>query len=216
MAKVKKATKLPSYRAIKKIGQVKPWLGNKITEARQLSEHRAARAARRWGAPAGVALVIFLVIGSFFLPKNSFQQAKHNLLKNPNDFQAQITLVEEFLANNQFKEAERTLLLAQKIYNLRFMNYYLESQVLGEEANSKLAELWQRKYYSYPEDIKRLIAAWEKIIEEKPDYRDSYLQLTYLHYKLYENEKAKEYLEKAIELDPNYELTREMEKILGD
>lgn len=208
MAKVKKDIKLPSYQAIKKIGQVKPWVGNKIAEARKLGEHRAARAARRWGAPAGVALIIFLLIGSFFLPKNSFQQAKQSLLRNPNDFQAQLILVEELLANNQFEEAEKMLLLAQNQINLS------NNQVLGEQTNPQLEELWQRKYYSDPEDIKKLITIWEKIIKEKTGYRDGYLQLAYLHYKLYENEKAKEYLEKAIELDPNYELARELEKIL--
>lgn len=213
MAKVKKPKKQLILQPVKSI---QPWVGNKITEARKLGEHRAARAARRWGAPAGVALVVFLVIGSFFIPENNFEQAKQSLLKDPNDFQSQITLAEEFLANNQFEEAERTLLLAQKIYDLRFMNYDLESQVLGEEANSKLAELWQRKLYSDPEDIKKLITVWEKIIEEKPDYRDAYLQLAYLHYKFYENEKAKEYLEKAIELDPNYEPAKKMERILGN
>lgn len=208
MAKVKKDIKLPSYQAVKKIRDVKPWVANKIAEARKLSEHRAARAARRWGAPAGVALVILLVVGSFFLPKNSFQQAKQSLLRNPNDFQAQITLAENFLANNQFEEAEKILLLAES------QIYQSTNQVLGEQTNPQLEELWQRKYYSDPKDVKKLIAAWEKIIEEKPGYRDGYLQLTYLHYKIYENKKAKEYLEKAIELDPNYEPTRDLEKLL--
>ncbi|MBU3956928.1 hypothetical protein KKI19_01420 [Patescibacteria group bacterium] len=210
MAKVKKDIKLPRYQAIKKIGQVKPWVGNKIAEARKLGEHRAARAARRWGAPAGVALVVFLLIGSFFLPKNSFQQAKHSLLKNSGDFQAQLVLAEELLANNQFEEAEKMLLLAQNQINLS------DNQVLGEQTNPQLEELWQKKYYSDPEDIKKLITAWEKIVSEKPNYRDGYLQLAYLHYKLYENEKAQECLEKAIELDPNYELARELKKILED
>lgn len=190
------------------IKKVKPWFANKIAEARKLGEHRAARAARRWGAPAGVALVVLLVIGSLFLPKNSFEQAKHSLLRNPDDFQAQITLAEELLANNQFEEAEKALLLAET------QIYQATNQVLGEQTNPQLEELWQRKYYSDPEDIKKLIAAWEKIIEEKPNYRDGYLQLAYLHYRLYENERAKEYLEKAIELDPNYEPTKELEKLL--
>ncbi len=205
MAKVEKAKKQLIFQPIKTI---KPWSSNKIDEARKLGEHRAARAARRWGAPAGVALVIFLLTGSFFIPKDVFQQAKEKLLKNPNDFQAQITLAEEFIANNQFEKAEKTLLLVQSQVN------QLGSQVLGEQTNPTLEELWQRKHHSDPKDIKRLIAAWEKVIKEKPDYRDGYLQLAYLHYKLYEDEKAKEYLEKAIELDPNYELTRLMKEVL--
>lgn len=200
MAKVKKPSKQLILQPVK---SVKPWVNNKIAEARKLSEHRAARAAQRWGAPAGVILLVFLLIGSFFVSQDDFWRAKEKLLRNPNDSQAQIKLAEKFLANNQFEEAEKALFLAG-------------SQVLGEQTNLQPEKLWQRKYYSDPEDIKKLIAAWEKIIEEKPDYRDGYLQLAYLHYKLYENEKAKEYLEKAIELDPNYELAREMEEILRD
>lgn len=206
MAKIKEKTK--KQLILQPVKYIKPWVTNKITEARNLSEHRAARAARRWGAPAGVALIIFLVIGSLFLPKDSFQQAKDNLLKNPHGFQAQLVLVEEFLANNQFEEAERALLLAEN------QIYQATNQVLGEQTNPQLEELWQRKYYSDPEDIEKLITAWEKIIEEKPNYRDGYLQLAYLHYKVYENNKAKDYLKKAIELDPNYKLARELEKIL--
>lgn len=207
MAKVKKPKKQLILQPVKSI---QPWVGNKITEARKLGEHRAARAARRWGAPASVALVVFLFIGSFFIPKNNFQQAKQSLLRNPNNFQAQLVLAEEFLANNQFEKAEKALLLAES------QIYQSTSQVLGEQTNLQLEELWQRKLHSDPEDIKKLIAAWEEIVAEKPGYRDGYLQLAYLHYKIYENEKAKEYLEKAIELDPNYKLARELEKTLED
>lgn len=222
MAKVKIVTRFQSYRVIKKIT---PWIANKTAEARKLAEHPAARAARRWGAPAGVALVVLLLVGSFFIPKGGFQQAKERLLRNPNDFQAHIALAEKFLENNQFEEAERILLLAQN--NLQFTSfrpelkprvYNLQSEktVLGEQTNEKLEELWQKKYYSDPKDIKQLISAWEKIIEEKPGYRDGYLQLAYLHYKIYENEKAKEYLQKALELDPNYEPAKELERILEE
>ncbi|KPJ71036.1 hypothetical protein AMJ51_00295 [Microgenomates bacterium DG_75] len=206
MAKVKKANQLERVNRVTE--KVKPWVGNRIVEARKLGEHRAARAARRWGAPAGVVLVIFLLIGSFLIPKNPFQQAKENLLSNPNDFQAQIILAEAFLANNQFEEAEKALLLAES------QIYQSTSQVLGEQTNPQLDELWQKKHYSDPNDIKRLIVAWGKLIEEKPDYRDAYLQLAYLHYKLYENEEAKEYLEKALELDPNFKPAKELEKFL--
>lgn len=191
------------------------WLENKTERIRSLSKHYASRASR-FGAPAGVALIIFILLTSF-LPRNTFQQAKNKLLRNPNDFQAHIALAEKFLENNQFEEAEKALLVAEQINQSANQPInQLTNNVLGEQASSKLEELWQRKLYSDPEDIKKLIAAWGKILEEKPNYRDGYLQLAYLHYKLYENEKAKEYLEEAIELDPNYELARELKKILED
>lgn len=189
---------------------IKPWLASKTLEAKKLNKSRVARAAQRWGGPAGVALIIFLFISSFFIPKDDFQQAKQKLLKNPNYFEAQITIAEKFLENNQFENAEKALLLAQK----QFGNPV--SQVLGEQTNPQLKELWQKKIYSDSKEIEKLISLWKKIIEEKPNYRDGYLQLVYLHYKIYENEKAKEYLQKAIELDPNYSITKEMEKLLNN
>jgi len=122
----------------------------------------------------------------------------------------------KLLTNNQFKEAERALLLAQQRGSTgQRVNELQSNTIFGKEVNSKLEELWQKKLYSDPENIKKLIIAWEKIIDEKPNYRDGYLQLAYLYYKLYKNEKAKEYLQKAIKLDPNYEPIRKMKKILS-
>lgn len=206
MAKLEKPSKQlilqPSIR-------IKPWAVNKVTKVRKLSEHRAAKAVRRWGAPAGVALIVLILISPFFLPQNSFQQAKNRLLRNPDDFHAQIIMAEKFMANNQFEEAEKALLLAESQIGLN-------NQVLGEQANSPLEELWQKKFYSDPHEIKKIITVWEEIIKEEPNYRDGYLRLTYLYYKLYENEKAKEHLEKAVKLDPNYTVTKNLEKLFKD
>lgn len=185
------------------------WLINRTAEARKLGEHPAARAAGRWGSPAGVALVILIFAGSLLIPKDNIKEIKERLAKNPNDFETHLQLVEAFLNNNQFEEAEKTLLLAQKQLD------NADNKVLGEQTSQKFEELWQRKHYSDPKDIRRLITAWEEIVKEKPHYRDGYLQLAYLHYKIFENEKAKEYLQKAIELDPNYEPARELEEILS-
>ena len=101
-------------------------------------------------AKIGVTLLIFLIISSLFLPKSRFQQAKEKLIKNPNDYQAHLVLAEELLKNNQFDKTEKELLAAQR-----------------EKFDSRIEQLWQKKRQSDPEDIRRLIAGWEKIIEEK-------------------------------------------------
>lgn len=192
---------------------IKPWLANKIKRARDLSKHRAARAAGRWGAPAGVGLVVLLTLFSFFSHKTEFHLLQERLAKNPNDFEAHLQLAEKFLENNQLKEAEKALLLAQRIRNYELR---ITHNVLGETTEEKLEELWERKHYADPKDIRRLIAAWKEIMEGKPDYRDGWIQLAVLHYKLYENEKAKECLNKALELDPNFGPARELENLLTD
>lgn len=197
MAKVKKDIR----------SKFKPWLENKIASARKLSKHRAARAAARFGAPAGVALLFLIFLYSLFLPKDKFQLAKERLVKNPNDFEAHLILAEEYLVNNQIEEAEEELVAVSSIQP----SIDSKQQVLG--LSSRLGGLWLRWQEKKPEEVEKLITEWEEIISEKPDYRDGYLQLALLHYKLFENEKAKECLQKAIELDPNFEPTREMEKL---
>lgn len=200
-----------------------PWFENKIQKIRSLGEHRAARAAYKYAGLAGVVAILTASLVSFFLPKDEFQLLKEKLIRNPNDFGAHLQLAENFLENNQLEEAERTLLIADSLQNLvdRELTEENTRDVLGETSLLKpeswllkTKQLWQQKRYSDPEDIRRLIAAWEKIVEEKPNYRDGYLQLAILHYKLYKNDKAKEYLNKALDLDPNYEPARELEEII--
>ncbi|MGB9706686.1 MAG: tetratricopeptide repeat protein [Microgenomates group bacterium] len=201
MAKIK-IIKFSNYQIFKKS---KSWLENKIAKARKLAKPRSARfyrATKKFGSLGVVILIALSVLGSFFLPKNQFQLAKERLIKNPNDFEAHLVLAEEFLKNNQFEEAEKELKLAQ-------------ANPQSVIRNQKIDELWRQKHYSDPKDIRQLITAWEKIVEEKPNYRDGYLQLAYLHYKIFESKKAKEYLEKALNLDPNYEPARELEKIIA-
>ncbi len=191
----------------------KPWFLNKIEFIRKISKPLAAR-ANRWGGPSGVALVILLLIVSLLSPKNEIQVLKIHLLNNPYDFETHLALAEKLLNNNQFEEAEKLLLLAQKlqapISNAQFSNNF----VLGEKSSTKLEELWQKKHYSDPQDIQHLITSWEKIIKEKPNFRDGYLQLAILYYKIYENEKAKESLKKALLIDPNFEPSKELKKII--
>lgn len=202
MAKMK-----PRYRDIKK--KISPWFANKIQTIRKTAKPLAAR-ANKWGAPSGVALIIFITLTSLFWPKNDFQLIKEKLIRNPYNFEANLELAERFLENNQIDEAERSLLLAQKAMT----RGYRDTKILGEETNSRLEKLWQKKYYSKPEDIRKLITAWEKVVEKKPNYRDGYLQLAILHYELYQNDRARGYLQQAIDLDPNYEPTKGLEKII--
>jgi len=167
---------------------------------------------KRWSTIIGISLIILLTLISFLLPKNNFQKAKERLLRNPNDFEARLILAEEFLKNNQFEEAEKELRFAEQQQASQSTQTSSSSQILGSP--SKLSQLWKQKQLADPQDISRLITAWEKILTEKPGYRDGWLQLAFLHAKLNQNEKAKECLKKTLALDPNFTLARELEKIL--
>lgn len=62
--------------------------------------------------------------------------------------------------------------------------------------------------------IAKEIEYWEKTIEKYKDFRDAYFQLAVLNYQLGNFEKAKSFLQKTLELDPNFEAARDLEKLL--
>ena len=162
-------------------------------------------------------VVVILIAGatlvSFFLPKDDWQLLKAQLITHPADFESHILLAEKLLDDRRFEEAEKELLLASKIER-RQQKFYSNQKVLGEQAQGKFEKLWQKKHYNDPDDIQKLIVGWEKILSEKPDYSDGWVELAYLNYKIYQSDKAKECLQKALELDPNYEPARELKKII--
>jgi len=207
MAKVKKDTKILRYKDIKKSSE--KWLEDKVIKIRKFALlPRAARATRparkairkvsRYFGVILAASFIFFSLISFFWPKNSFQLLKEKIVKAPYDYEAHLQLAEVYLQNNQYQKAENEL------WQLR---------VLGT-STSKFGQLLQQKLLQNPNDIKRLIIGWEKIVNQRPGYRDGWLQLAYLNYKIYEDEKAKEYLAKVLEIDPNFAPARELEKII--
>lgn len=58
------------------------------------------------------------------------------------------------------------------------------------------------------------VSYWKNIIEKHKGYRDGYFNLALLYYRLKDFQKAKENLDKSLELDPNFEKGRELEKFL--
>ena len=49
------------------------------------------------------------------------------------------------------------------------------------------------------------IAYWKSVTSKYKDYRDPYLRLAVLEYALGNSDAAKQYVQKALEIDPEYE-----------
>jgi tetratricopeptide (TPR) repeat protein len=60
------------------------------------------------------------------------------------------------------------------------------------------------------------ITFWGNVVQMHPDYRDAYFSLALLNYQIGIYDKAKNNLEKALSLDPNFEKGRELQKILSE
>lgn len=146
-----------------------------------------------------LGLALWLV-GMAFAPKDAFQIAKESLARNQNRLDDHLILIEEFLANNQLAEAEKELVLAEYI----------------DPSSAEVADFWQAKRENDPEDIPELIAGWEQLLAQNPGYRDGHLRLAVLYYKLGEKEIARFHLQEAINLEPNFEPARELEKAINN
>lgn len=66
------------------------------------------------------------------------------------------------------------------------------------------------------EKLTKNLMFWESFISEHKDYRDAYFQASILEYKLGDSSKAKIYADKGLELDPNSEEGKKIEKFLNN
>lgn len=64
--------------------------------------------------------------------------------------------------------------------------------------------------------IEKEISFWYSIAERFPNYRDAYFELAILNYRIRKYEEAKEQLEKALRLDPNFKEGRKLEEKMNN
>jgi tetratricopeptide (TPR) repeat protein len=144
-------------------------------------------------------LVSGWLLVSFLKPPSFNQLIRWQVLRNSQNTSARLILIENYLENNQFSQAEKELLK-------------LEKQDLNNWQTDKLANLWQKKQRQDPQEIEKQISHWQKQLEDRPDWRDAWLILSLLQAKLGKKETSWESLQKAKTLDPNYPLFQELEK----
>ena len=88
--------------------------------------------------------------------------------------------------------------------------------IVGVQMGYPLLTRWQLQVKRQKElqEKKMVIFKWEEILAAKPDFRDGWLKLAVSYLEIGAVQKAKEALDKAKELDPNYEKIKEIEDVL--
>lgn len=131
-----------------------------------------------------------------------------------------------------FPENEQPAVLKQAILEKPFEakahqalgNYFLNhNQIASARKEFKLASLFGFRgtagifsaVNSKKESLKKEIYFWEKIIQNRPDYRDAYLKLAALYSQLRENESARDYLQKAYVIDPSCPEVKKLQETLA-
>jgi tetratricopeptide (TPR) repeat protein len=64
------------------------------------------------------------------------------------------------------------------------------------------------------EELTENIKLWQSIADKYPGYKDAYFKIASMEYQIGDYKKAKEYVEKALVLDPNFNNARTLEKII--
>ena len=82
-----------------------------------------------------------------------------------------------------------------------------------KSVNNEIIKLEEIK--SKPVRLLQEFTYWQKISSFGPNYRDAFLQKAILNYQLKRAQDAKADLKRALDLDPNYEDSLRVEKIIG-
>lgn len=106
-----------------------------------------------------------------------------------------------------------------KWFSFRFLILLIFLSILLLQASQFTSYLYDRylaqtQKQGEIQEIEAKITHWQEVVKEKPDYRDAYFELALLSYRLKRITEAKMYLEKVLELDPNYGPAKDFERIL--
>lgn len=149
-------------------------------------------------------LFLFLNVHSQVFPENEkFDQAKREVLRFPFDPRTHANLAQVYLEIGNLEAAEKEFSLAKSLAGILSADLRRVEETL-ESTKEK------------PKKIREEIDFWEKITEEKPDYRDAYLKLAVLNYQIGQNDETKKYLQKIFALDPHFEPAERLKKLLKD
>lgn len=154
-----------------------------------------------------IAFVVFCVLGilafNYLYPANSFEKAKINLFLRPYEARSYIDLSNLYLEFNDYQSAKRELKTAV---------FFAKNEEEAQEATKKLLDIERNERTR--EEIEKEISKWERVSAEKTNYRDAFFRLAVLNYQIFKNEKAKEYLDRAMALDPNFEEGKRLRELL--
>jgi len=109
------------------------------------------------------------------------------------------------ILDKKLKETSPILLFAFLFFTIAYLVLQVENRKTNRRVLGLQAEIQAQR---------QEIASWEKIVEEKPNFRDGWLQLAAAYAEVGNKEKAQEALNHAKVIDPNNENILSLEKLL--
>jgi len=141
--------------------------------------------------------------------------------KSPNNSRNNPDVIDNFL-----DKTRRIAISLSKINSVKFFRLYgialkvffalvftITAGIVGIDLKNNLQ--MKMAIDSQREELMRKIFFWEDFMLENDGYRDAYFQVSILEYELGDIAKAKECVEKGLNLDPTSEEGRKIEKFLN-
>jgi tetratricopeptide (TPR) repeat protein len=155
----------------------------------------------------GVGLILVILLGGYAI-NNTKLPLQVALAENPLNINNNLTLADYLIQQHRFSQAESVLRFAQQ--------QEMKNKILGWATTNEdqLNQLWLKKHREDPADINRLITKWEKLVREKPDYRDGYIQLALLYQTLNNTPLALKNIDQALQIDPNNQTAQQIKSSL--
>ncbi len=143
--------------------------------------------------------------------QTSYWKEHVDLLINPNSLDNHLALAQTYWQHGDWPKTQTELLIAQTLYQSSPPEAQ-QSKVLG--ANSSPLDLLHQ-WAEEPARLTKELQFWQTVMKEKPDYRDAYLQASALSYQLNRLEDARQYLDQATALDPNFPIASHLTQLLS-
>lgn len=118
---------------------------------------------------------------------------------------------------NLLKRASKLLSITSKakFILLVFVSLLFFLIFLTVALDLRLTLLENQKLNKERQVLQDQIQFWQAVSDKFPGYRDAYFQIALLEYRLKDFNKSKDYLNKTLDLDPNFKEGRELEKLLN-
>lgn len=147
-----------------------------------------------------LVLVIGIWTVSFFYksPSLILSDTFRALAAHPHSPSLHIELAKELQAGNQITLMKKEIDLSANEKTPHLLSSAIEEKnVLGTQTS--IIEMTEKSINS-----QKQILYWESVASDYPNFRDAYVQLATLSFNAGEQEKANHYIQKVLELDPNY------------
>ena len=174
-----------------------------ITKKRPPEPEKSVLPYKKWLAIG----IIFIFILIQIWPRQGIAVKLQAVGQNPWSIKKRLALSQELYHLGQLELAQKELAFIESNW-LMSWQFKLRPQLKKSYQQTK-------NLIETPQRLKAEVDYWEKVLEEKPGYRDGLLRLAVLYYQTYQIDKAQTAWQKADKLDPNNNKVKEVGQLIN-